>query len=780
MTGKRNKASSSSAPKRPAQSPPSDTASTSPASPVEINVFPFAPNFGTSLDDSQHSPSNSADKGKTVEISPLEPEHAASPDVSIAAIQSFPFTFMLQLRSLLSKNFGPTSKPIAKLATRLTENSPLFPLIVAKLPLKNQAIIKLSLDYLRSLKSIGLTWHEPTEVSFLCHRCGRPGCNPDKCASSRALQRPSCPWSSNDKLPAIDVPPLMDWQHITDQITIILEEITYFTTEFTDLQKRVKWLEDQHSSPPIPRSSQPHVSLPPETDSIDQGWDNNETSYLRRFSDNLMDFSSPVLSQHGPNFIAQSHIPLPPQMSLIPVMMDNNNHNFSPHPSPLIKFGQINVNGLCFPVRQQHLLNFFLHSSFGVLSLNDTYFSPANAKNIFKIEQFQHNFRSYWACSSSSRPHDGVGILLSNPLHKHVQAINPWEGRLLKIDFFFYQTKISIISLYNPPSGDFNIDTIAHSSYSSRYFKLLRLFTSCYFIDHQAYSSINSSPDNTYFYDSGAFRLDYIWSSSGFPAPGLFSQVVSCPDLSDCLFTDYHTLITIFDFSTCLAILAKSRVKQKKEERVVFTYNYTTEAHWTAFSFDTLPNLSLLINSWTSFYFHLTTTRPSHPTQLSQMILALPRQFNDLATLIPDYYASDSIEYYTALRNDYFSFSLGTFIDSALSVEKCSIVLDRVLKFLSFSLTKGIYSLSDVSASLYDPVLSPISLQKWSQVISSMPNNKASGPSKISYEMLKHLSKDALEFSLLLANSCLLRGDIPADWHEAVVYPIPKPYDFNA
>ncbi|CAB4473768.1 hypothetical protein RhiirA1_478283 [Rhizophagus irregularis] len=110
----------------------------------------------------------------------------------------------------------------------------------------------------------------------------------------------------------------MDWQHITDQITIILEEITYFTTEFTDLQKRVKWLEDQHSSPPIPRSSQPHVSLPPETDSIDQGWDNNETSYLRRFSDNLMDFSSPVLSQHGPNFIAQSHIPLPPQMSLIP------------------------------------------------------------------------------------------------------------------------------------------------------------------------------------------------------------------------------------------------------------------------------------------------------------------------------------------------------------------------------------------------------------------------------------------------------------------------------
>ncbi|EXX63617.1 hypothetical protein RirG_150700 [Rhizophagus irregularis DAOM 197198w] len=61
-----------------------------------------------------------------------------------------------------------------------------------------------------------------------------------------------------------------------------------------------------------------------------------------------------------------------------------------------------------------------------------------------------------------------------------------------------------------------------------------------------------------------------------------------------------------------------------------------------------------------------------------------------------------------------------------------------------------------------------------------MPNNKASGPSKISYEMLKHLSGEALDFFLLLANPRLSRGDIPADWREAVVYPIPKLHDFNA
>ncbi|EXX67378.1 hypothetical protein RirG_114930 [Rhizophagus irregularis DAOM 197198w] len=61
-----------------------------------------------------------------------------------------------------------------------------------------------------------------------------------------------------------------------------------------------------------------------------------------------------------------------------------------------------------------------------------------------------------------------------------------------------------------------------------------------------------------------------------------------------------------------------------------------------------------------------------------------------------------------------------------------------------------------------------------------MPNNKASGPSKISYEMLKHLTGEAFNLSLVLANACLIHGDIPADWREALVYPIPKPHEFDA
>ncbi|GET50292.1 hypothetical protein RIR_jg32870.t1 [Rhizophagus irregularis DAOM 181602=DAOM 197198] len=174
-------------------------------------------------------------------------------------------------------------------------------------------------------------------------------------------------------------------------------------------------------------------------------------------------------------------------------------------------------------------------------------------------------------------------------------------------DLFFHQTKISIISIYYSPSGsihqsicndliakllswldhartnnysviilgDFNIDEVAHSNYPPNHFKLLRLLSSRFFTDHQAHS-FSDGPDPTFFHDNRSSRLDYIWSLPGFPAPGLFSQVVTCPDLLDHPFTDHKVLTTVFDFSSCLAILAKSRLKQKKEMRTIFSYTSTS------------------------------------------------------------------------------------------------------------------------------------------------------------------------------------------------------------
>ncbi|GET60067.1 ribonuclease H-like domain-containing protein [Rhizophagus irregularis DAOM 181602=DAOM 197198] len=158
----------------------------------------------------------------------------------------------------------------------------------------------------------------------------------------------------------------------------------------------------------------------------------------------------------------------------------------------------------------------------------------------------------------------------------------------------------------------------------------------------------------------------------------------------------------------------------------------------------------------------------------------------------------DSIEYYTALRDKHFSISPGSFISSALSVEHRSIVLDRVLVVIDSNPTL-LTEPSDIKQAAikhFQSVATPPLIQyssidefppRWqraytpiSDIDSSLYNSVILWPSKISYEMLKHLTGEAFNLSLVLANACLTHGDISADWREALVYPIPKPHEFDA
>ncbi|GBC49456.2 RNA-directed DNA polymerase from mobile element jockey-like [Rhizophagus irregularis DAOM 181602=DAOM 197198] len=483
-----------------------------------------------------------------------------------------------------------------------------------------------------------------------------------------------------------------------------------------------------------------------------------------------------------------------------------------------------------------------------------------------------------------------------------LMKIDPWKGRLLKLDLFFHQTKISIISVYIPPYHSI------HYKERDAIFAQLNLWLDK--ARSNNYHVVILGPNPTFYHQNGSSRLDYIWSSPGFPAPGLFSHVDTCPKLNDNQFTDHRVLITAFDFSSCFAILAKARLKQKSEQRTIFLYKNLNEDIWDKFSIevnsrlelyltihhpsisslsvlsldklwhalkrsilggaiDSLPfqhvsnthhhnyppelTMLIAINKFLDrLLFKLTTSRPSRPAQISQMINSLSTQLTLLKSLLKDYtipiystsplpafikflrsqktlvsaylstqlhqHRADSIEYYTALRDEHFSTSPGSFISSALSVEHRSIVLDRVLVVIDSKPTlltdpldikqaaikhfqsvvtpplvlysstdsfsprwqRAYTPLPDIDSSLYNSVMSPILADEWKNTLNSMPNNKASGPSKITYEMLKHLTGEAFNLSLVLANACLTHGDIPADWREALVYPIPKPHEFDA
>lgn len=83
--------------------------------------------------------------------------------------------------------------------------------------------------------------------------------------------------------------------------------------------------------------------------------------------------------------------------------------------------------------------------------------------------------------------------------------------------------------------------------------------------------------------------------------------------------------------------------------------------------------------------------------------------------------------------------------------------------------------IDSIQESLYDNVLNPITDEEWEGVIKELPPNKASRPTNIAYEDIKH---SPLEFNNTLKeliNDIFNQQQIPQDWKDANIYPIPKP-----
>ncbi|GES82502.1 hypothetical protein GLOIN_2v1783829 [Rhizophagus clarus] len=80
----------------------------------------------------------------------------------------------------------------------------------------------------------------------------------------------------------------------------------------------------------------------------------------------------------------------------------------------------------------------------------------------------------------------------------------------------------------------------------------------------------------------------------------------------------------------------------------------------------------------------------------------------------------------------------------------------------------------DVQYTIYSDLMKYPTLDEWIDNVKSLPNNKASGPSGISYEMLKNLNKDNQSFLHAFICVCMDLNDIPDEWKKATIYPIPK------
>ncbi|CAB4430549.1 unnamed protein product [Rhizophagus irregularis] len=180
-------------------------------------------------------------------------------------------------------------------------------------------------------------------------------------------------------------------------------------------------------------------------------------------------------------------------------------------------------------------------------------------------------------------------------------------------------------------------------------------------------------------------------------------------------------------------------------------------------------------------------------------------------------FQTSSIQAKIDARNDNFTNDVSAFIDSALSRTRRRIVLDRVFvdhptrptlltspdaidkevidhfqNFVPITSSppssicdlpdrwSNVYKpLVDVNSNIFGSLMDPPTLEEWSSTISSMPNDKAPGPSMISYEMLKHLGPHASSLLLDLVGTCLSDANIPDLWRHATVFPIPKPHEWK-
>ncbi|GET65862.1 hypothetical protein GLOIN_2v1786555 [Rhizophagus irregularis DAOM 181602=DAOM 197198] len=235
------------------------------------------------------------------------------------------------------------------------------------------------------------------------------------------------------------------------------------------------------------------------------------------------------------------------------------------------------------------------------------------------------------------------------------------------------------------------------------------------------------------------------------------------------------------------------------------TYSVAHEHKWSI-HLHRLQNILQLYKKVFTFIpilpFSLSSCRQDNFKSLLDHLSNLSQSLRGFHLLQEKEFQDSSIRAHLDDRNNNFETDLSSFIDSALSRTHRCITLDRIFidhptrpqlltdpkdvnaavvnHFQNFVPIKSSPPVSidtlpdrwssayqpmdDVSSSIYNSLMNPPTLDEWLSTISSTPNGKASGPSMITYEMLKHLGTRTSALLLILIQACLSKADIPDLW----------------
>ncbi|GET56225.1 Tbingi protein [Rhizophagus irregularis DAOM 181602=DAOM 197198] len=391
------------------------------------------------------------------------------------------------------------------------------------------------------------------------------------------------------------------------------------------------------------------------------------------------------------------------------------------------------------------------------------------------------------------------------------------------------------LNFYHAICSDFNMHLDTYypiyfnrpSTASQRTYRLLHHLLSH---GYEETIPVNASDSlGTFHRDDQITRIDYVWSCPMLKSFALTSYIF---DAQDTCSSDHNPIITYFDDSLLFASVKVARAKQLQLKAAhtslpsVTVGNQHTptvpkdlEALTQHYRFLSrlLHSIRLLRKYPSTYYNRYERSWQDDFKFLLESLRTISSALRGLLLLKEKDFQDSSIRAKLDDRDNNFETDISSFINSALSRTRCRITLDRVfinhptqpklltdphdiddavinhfqnsvpikssppdnISTLPDRWSSAYHPLDDVDSSMYNSLLDPPTLEEWLSTVSSMPNDKAPGPSMITYEMLKHLGSNTSALVLLLVRSCLRTADIPDLWRHAMVFPIPKPHEWK-
>ncbi|GET51130.1 RNA-directed DNA polymerase from mobile element jockey-like [Rhizophagus irregularis DAOM 181602=DAOM 197198] len=312
------------------------------------------------------------------------------------------------------------------------------------------------------------------------------------------------------------------------------------------------------------------------------------------------------------------------------------------------------------------------------------------------------------------------------------------------------------------------------------------------------------SSGGTYHHLDTITRIDFIWSC---PLLRQYMLTASIFDAHDLHISDHNPIITYFDVSLLSDAIKSARVRQLGHNtQRVFKYDSISTKQWTVFA-DNLDKLCpidpLIFDAWPlnqkCEYLHSRIIKAANSTLPSVTVgnTYVPKKPKDLESLCQSYrFLSKVVKTIRSLHKTPISYSTHyetkwssyyIRLNNILSLYKQTFVtpiifppllrderfddfanllhaidqkvIEHFQNFVPITSTppfsiqdlpdrwSNTYApLADVSPAIFDSLMDPSTLDEWSSTISSMPNDKAPGPSMIS---------------------------------QATVFPIPKPHEWK-